>query len=52
MLVYLSHRQDDTLLGSVYLKNQSIETAIEDIKKVRHVLVCVQENGGAHQCIL
>ncbi|CAO0789290.1 unnamed protein product [Mucor circinelloides] len=33
VLVYLSHRQDDTLLGSVYLKNQSIETAIEDIKK-------------------
>ncbi|KAL9550806.1 hypothetical protein MBANPS3_004550 [Mucor bainieri] len=33
VLVYLSNRQDDSLLGSVYLQNQSIETAIEDIKK-------------------
>ncbi|KAG2214216.1 hypothetical protein INT46_010451 [Mucor plumbeus] len=33
VLVYLSNRQDENLLGSVYLQNQSIETAIEDIKK-------------------
>ncbi|KAL0142430.1 hypothetical protein V8B55DRAFT_1497946 [Mucor lusitanicus] len=33
VLVYLSSRQDDSLLGSVYLQNQSIEAAIEDIKK-------------------
>ena len=37
VLVYLSNRQDDSLLGSVYLQNQSIETAIEDIKKVCRV---------------
>lgn len=39
VLVYLSSRQDDSLLGSVYLQNQSIEAAIEDIKKVCHVCV-------------
>lgn len=35
ILVYLSSRQDDNILGSVYLKNESIETAIEQIKEVR-----------------
>jgi hypothetical protein len=34
VLVYLSSRSDENLLGSVYLKNESIETAIEQIKEV------------------
>jgi hypothetical protein len=34
ILVYLSTRQDENILGSVFLKNESIETAIEEIKKV------------------
>ncbi|KAI7907581.1 ankyrin repeat-containing domain protein [Cokeromyces recurvatus] len=34
ILIYLSSRQDENLLGSVYLKNQTIENAIDDIKKV------------------
>jgi hypothetical protein len=34
ILVYLSSRADKNLLGSVYLKNESIETAIGQIKEV------------------
>ncbi|ORE22669.1 ankyrin [Rhizopus microsporus] len=34
ILVYLSARKDDSLLGSVYLKDQSIESALEIIKQV------------------
>jgi hypothetical protein len=30
----LATRQDENLLGSVYLQNQSIDTAIEEIKNV------------------
>ncbi|CEI88902.1 hypothetical protein G6F70_007406 [Rhizopus microsporus] len=33
ILVYLSARKDDSLLGSVYLKDQSIESALEIIKQ-------------------
>lgn len=33
MLIYLSSREDANLLGSVYLKNETIETAIENIKE-------------------
>jgi hypothetical protein len=34
VLVYLSSREDANLLGSVYLKNETIEAAIENIKEV------------------
>jgi hypothetical protein len=34
VLVYLDIRQDENLLGSVFLKNESIETAIKEIKEV------------------
>ncbi|KAI9262011.1 ankyrin repeat-containing domain protein [Sporodiniella umbellata] len=37
ILIYLSARLDDALLGSVYLSNQSIESAIEVIKQVGYV---------------
>ncbi|KAI8646324.1 hypothetical protein BD408DRAFT_440284 [Parasitella parasitica] len=33
ILVYLSSRQDENLHGSIFLQNQTIETAIEEIKK-------------------
>ncbi|KAG2210583.1 hypothetical protein INT47_002525 [Mucor saturninus] len=33
VLIYLSSREDANLLGSVYLKNETIETAIENIKE-------------------
>ncbi|KAI9473946.1 MAG: hypothetical protein EXX96DRAFT_579952 [Benjaminiella poitrasii] len=32
VLIYLSSRQDENLLGSVYLKNEPVEDAIKDIK--------------------
>ncbi|KAG1226363.1 hypothetical protein G6F35_002952 [Rhizopus arrhizus] len=33
VLIYLSARKDDSLLGSIYSSNQSIESAIEQIKQ-------------------
>ncbi|CAO3634602.1 unnamed protein product [Mucor hiemalis] len=33
VLIYLDTRDDNNLLGSVYLKNETIETAIKDIKE-------------------
>lgn len=37
VLVYLSAREDANLLGSVFLKNETIEEAIKQIKEVSYL---------------